>query len=55
MANKYLSTKAKNIPMQRELVHTHNVVLVDTYLITLNPKPCLNMAVEEVHNFHTHT
>ena len=47
--NKYLSTKQKNIPVQRELVHTHIVVLVDTYLINLN------MVVVEVHSFHTHT
>jgi hypothetical protein len=45
--NKYFSTKQKNIPVQRELVHTHIVVLVDTYLINLN------MVVEEVHSFHT--
>jgi hypothetical protein len=32
--------------VQREPVHTHTVVLVDTYL---------NMAVEGVHSFHTHT
>lgn len=36
-------------PVQQELVHTHIVVLVDTYLINLN------MVVEEVHSFHTHT
>jgi hypothetical protein len=47
--NKYLSTKQKNISVQQELVHTHIVVLVDTYLIDLN------MVVEEVHTFHTHT
>ena len=49
MTNKYLSTKQKNIPIQQELVHTHIVLLVDTYLINLN------MVVEEVHSFHTHT
>ena len=47
--NKYLSIKQKNIPVQRELVHTHIVVLVDTCLINLNTM------VEEVHSFHTHT
>jgi hypothetical protein len=45
--NKYLSTKQKNIPVQRELVHTHIVVLVDTYLINLN------MVVEECRRFET--
>jgi hypothetical protein len=37
--NTYPRSK-NNISAQRELVHTHNMVLVDTYLINLN------MAVE---------
>jgi hypothetical protein len=46
--NTYPQSK-NNIPVQRELVYTHTMVLLDTYLIDLN------MVMEGVHSFHIHT